>query len=301
MIIKKSIKKIINILSKRKRVARLEKLIEGGLPITLRPILMYLITGEMDNRAKVVRCEVEARRKAIASEGNRRIPILYSPKPGKAGDAVLEGMRPDPGKVQEFTMEKVARTGKDGKWGTALYLLVREFKCEHGVELGSCAGISALYMSSTPTLKSLTTVEGSFELSKIAETSLKHRPEVSVLNMLFNDAIDNVISKKSELNDFVFIDGHHEKVATIHYFNRLIPYLKRGALVIFDDISWSFDMREAWTSLSGRSEFSHTFDLGAIGVCIMNQGGNDLGSPMKWDLRPILGGYKIGNPAGWKE
>lgn len=295
------IKKPFSIYLKKKRISLLEELFCKGLPVDLRPGLEYLVTRNKDEMASLVASEAEARREAIASDGEKKIQIWYSPKPGSAGDEVVENTRPSPGKKLEFTMKRVAHTGKNEVWGTLLYLLVREFKCERGIELGSCAGISAMYLSSAPSFKQLITVEGSTELSKIAEISLKNRPQVMVVNSLFDAAIDKEIALSTERFDFLFIDGHHEKVATIHYFNRLVPFLKKGALVIFDDVSWSYDMREAWEILSERTEFSHAIDLGYIGVCIMKSNGNQLSLPKKWDLRPISGKRSIGDPPGWKE
>jgi hypothetical protein len=97
------------------------------------------------------------------------------------------------------------------------------------------------------------------------------------------------------------IDGHHEKVATIHYFNKIRPFLKPGAVVMFDDVSWSRDMREAWEHLSRQFAFSHAMDLGVIGICILARPGSDA-VPKCWDLQRIAEGHRvrIGDPAGWK-
>jgi predicted O-methyltransferase YrrM len=296
---KLTVKKIINYKTKKKRLELLEEHFQNGLPSNLRPGLEYLITGKRDDIATLAASEAEKRRAAIAAEGEKKVQIFYSPKPGSAGVELVENMKVSPGKVLEFTMEQIASTGKNEKWGIVLNLLIRGFHCENGIELGACAGVSALYLSSTPFLKKLITVEGSIELSKIAEISLKERPQVVVVNSLFDDAIDQ-LSSADTLFDFAYIDGHHEKLATIHYFNRLSPYLKEGTLVIFDDISWSYDMREAWDTLSERAEFSHTIDLGGIGICV-TKSNNELSTPKKWDLQPITGAYSIGNPHGWKK
>jgi predicted O-methyltransferase YrrM len=287
--------------SKKSRLAALEDHFRNGLPVALRPALQYIITDTKDRTAALIALRAEELRAAIASGGKRRIAVWYSPKPGSSGDRVMEKMRPSPGKVLEFTMERIARTGKNEKWGTVLYLLVREFGCKRGIELGTCAGVSAFYVSSAPSIEKLITVEGSTELSQVARASLKNRPHVVVVNSLFDEAIDNEIASSPELFDFAFIDGHHEKIATVHYFDRLASYLKKGALVIFDDISWSRDMREAWEILSERTEFSDTVDLGAIGVCIMKSDDSPLLPPEKWNMQPLTGAHTIGDPLGWKE
>lgn len=288
--------------SAKKRRKLLDEHFDNGLPASLRLGLEYLVSGKKDEIATLAATEAEARRAEIASGGLNKVPIWYSPKPGSAGSTVVENMRPVPGKVLEFTMQRIAVTGKNEKWGTVLHLLVRGFECERGVELGSCAGISALYLSSAPSLRELITVEGSIELAKIAKTSLKNRPQVTVVNSLFDEAIDNEIASAAGGFDFAFIDGHHEKVATIHYFNRLTPFLKEGALIVFDDVSWSYDMRDAWQELSERAEFAHTVDLGTIGVCVFGSNSNQPGgTPRKWDLRPVTGAYSIGEPHGWRK
>jgi len=73
--------------------------------------------------------------------------------------------------------------------------------------------------------------------------------------------------------------------------------INKGAVIIFDDISWSCDMREAWYYLSRIPGFSYVFDLGKVGMCIWC---NDKSYQEKhWDLQPIIGHVSIGIPHGW--
>jgi predicted O-methyltransferase YrrM len=260
------------------------------------------VTGSSDAKTAAVIKLVEDRRREIASQGDKRIPIWYSPKPGSAGNDSSMDARPQPGKILEFTMKSIANTGKNQRWGTALYLIAREFESSVGIELGACAGISAMYLSSAPNVKKFITVEGSEALARIAQESLKSCKNVKVVNALFDEAIDSEVPSLDSKIDLAYIDGHHEKIATIHYFNRLLPFLNSGSVVIFDDISWSHDMRDAWNILSKRSEFTHAMDLGEVGVCVMKTEFDSTEvEPIYWDLQPIIGKYGIGDPAGWKE
>ena len=84
------------------------------------------------------------------------------------------------------------------------------------------------------------------------------------------------------------------KIATINYFNRLLPFLAEKALIVFDDISWSNDMRDAWDILQKRDEFSEAIDLGIIGICILKDKTRTKTTPKNWDLQPIIGKYRIG-------
>ena len=66
-----------------------------------------------------------------------------------------------------------------------------------------------------------------------------------VINKLFDDAIDDFLHEGLSGIDIADIDGHHEKLATLHYFERIKPMLNPDSVVIFDDIYWSKDMYDA--------------------------------------------------------
>ena len=263
--------------------ARIEEIghcIQAGLPKQMKPALEYLASGSPDSDTAAVVKLAEGRRREIAEMGDEKISILGSRKGYLPGQPV---------ELVEFTMERVAGTGKNQKWGTVLYLIARGFKSSVAIELGSCAGISAIYLSSAPKVKMLITVEGSKELADVAGESLKTRTNVKVVNALFDEAFDSQFSSLESKVDLAFIDGHHEKTATIHYFDRLVPFLSSRAVVVFDDISWSSGMRDAWNVLSRRPEFAHCIDLGEMGVCITKkESDSPEAEPRYWDLQPIF-------------
>ncbi len=295
-------RQLINSITKKSRLNKLSELELQGLPKAILPAVHYLISEQLDLNIKKIVTQIENRRKEIAAGGETKIPIWYSPKPNSSDHNVENGERPSPGKTLYFTMQQIANTGKKQKWATALLLLAKEIKASKAIELGSCAGLSARYIASAESITELITVEGSEELSKIASETLKHNHNVRVVNALFDDALDTELTNKDKNFDLAYIDGHHEKAATIHYFKRLLPHLKPGALVLFDDISWSYDMREAWDELSVYPEFSHAIDFGVVGACILkNTADTPETSPRYWNLQPLVGRYKIGKPHGWNK
>lgn len=268
----------------------------------MRPALEYLVTGKPDPTTASIIKLAEDRRSEIASQGNKKIPILSSPKPGSSGTDSGLNACPRQGKIIDHTSERIARLGKAQRWGTALYLIAKGFESSFGLELGTCAGISAIYLSSAPGIKKFITVEGSEALAEIAQEHLKSLGNVKVINSLFEEAIDSMLQAPDDKIDLVYIDGHHEKVATIHYFNKLVSLLEPRAVVIFDDISWSYDMREAWEILSKRTEISQSMDLGMIGVCIIKtEAESSQAEPTYWNLQHIVGKRSIGDPPGWKK
>lgn len=287
---------------KMRKEMEIQGLIDSGLPVEMKPSLYFLVGGKGDEEAETIADEIEKRREEIAFEGSKEVNIWFSPKPRSTNDDADAGARPTPGKTRKRTMDKIATTGKNRRWGTVLYLLAISFRSTTVFELGSCAGISACYLSSAPSVNKLITVEGSKNLARIAKNSLaRFAGKSKVVNSLFDDAIDNELPMPEGKIDYVYIDGHHEKIATIHYFDKLLPYLAENALVVFDDISWSYDMREAWDILRKREEFSHAMDLGVIGVCILKDNIKKKSAPENWDLQPIVGRRRIHIPPDRKK
>lgn len=88
----------------------------------------------------------------------------------------------------------------------------------------------------------------------------------------FDDVLLSILQSVKEI-DFAFIDGHHDKDATIEYFNVIKPFLSNDAIVVFDDISWSSGMIESWEILKKDKKFIKYDDLKKLGICYC--GGDD--------------------------
>jgi predicted O-methyltransferase YrrM len=282
------------------RLEKLAALVRAGLPAVVAGPARFLIDGQASHAASAVADRIEQVRAGIAAGGEQTVPILYSPRPGSAGSDTSAAARPQHGQVLEFTLERVARTGKNRRWGTFLHLLSTSAKARNILELGACAGLSACYLSATEHCRRLVTVEGAPALAEIAARSLEqagHR--ATVVNALFDDALDQLLPPEQPL-DLAFIDGHHEKVATLHYFERIAPHVRPGGLVLFDDISWSSDMRDCWNEVVADRRLSDVVDCGVVGIGIMTVSSRDT-APVAWDLQEIIGRVAIGSPRGWTE
>lgn len=271
-----------------------------GLPAVIEPAVLWMVSQQLPDNLQQLMSQVEQRRHELAATPGE-VEIWYSPRPGSAGHSPDSLTKPAPGETKSFSMSRIAHTGKDRVSAMMLHLLARQHQAQYAIELGACAGLSAAYLAAVPTMKQLWTVEGAPQLARIAEQTLQPwHPNARVFTGHFDDAIDVLAPQHAGLWDFAYIDGHHEKIATIHYFNRLLPYLKPGAMVIFDDISWSRDMREGWQVLQNRPEFADTIDFGSVGVGLLQSSQQATGLPKRWNLQPVLGKHKIGQPSGWK-
>ena len=175
------------------------------------------------------------------------------------------------GKASYTTYGEISLGSKPALWALLLFKLIREIQPETAVELGTCIGISATYQSVAQQLNGkgrLISIEGSEAIACLAKKNIEslNLKNVEILCGTFNNILPNVFKKYSPLN-YVFIDGHHDESATILYFEMLLPHLSSGAILVFDDISWSDGMRRAWKKISKHSAVKFAVDLKMIGIC----------------------------------
>jgi predicted O-methyltransferase YrrM len=277
--------------------SQLTQLSKEEIPDYVVGVFRYLIDQKVSSDDKKKIAHIEELRHGIIDQA-RNMKIFYSPLPESSGTEASANLRPEPGELKEFDPHKVAYKASITKyWGTFLYLLAKGHQSRNMIELGSCAGISGSYLVSSPFCERFDTIEGSKDLARIAQHNIQSiYPGAKIHNMLFDDALDIILPKLEYKYDLVWIDGHHEKVATIHYFQRLIPYLAENAIILFDDIYWSDDMKEAWEELSQWKGFSHTFNIKSekgLGIWI---GGN--ANPKRYNFTSGVKTTSV--PHGWK-
>ena len=280
----------------RNGMQAVDQAIAAGLPSQLRLGLESAIGDRIPDDAQSIFAKVESIRQRIAARGEEQIPVYYSPKPAE-GEEVTE-----PGDCKTFSARHLAEgTSAPGDVGRMIHLIARERNAKTIMEFGSCVGVGASYLASVPNCKRFITMEASQELAKIATESVHTvKPDGEVYNEFFNDALDHLLPTLTDGIDFAWIDGHHEKTATIHYYERILPHLNPGAIVAFDDIYWSQDMLDAWDYLRNLDGFSHSVDVGVCGLCIWD--GSTTG-PRQWSLKEYTrtGNWKPLKPAGWSE
>ena len=60
--------------------------------------------------------------------------------------------------------------------------------------------------------------------------------------------------------DLIYIDGNHQKEATLRYFKQLLLRVHNDSVMIFDDIHWSKEMEEAWEEIKQHESVKVTID-----------------------------------------
>ncbi len=140
-----------------------------------------------------------------------------------------------------------------------LFRLVKYFNSESILELGTSLGIGTQAMSLGNPEGKIITIEGCPNISNFSKEKFKQEQlnNVTVLTGDFSDAIDTL---KEKTFDFIFLDGNHQKEATLKYFETLLSKAHNNTVFVFDDIYWSKDMTEAWEVIKQHPKVTVSID-----------------------------------------
>jgi predicted O-methyltransferase YrrM len=157
--------------------------------------------------------------------------------------------------------------------GLFLYCLARALAPAAVLELGTCLGVSAAYLSAALEANGsgrLVTVDVEPEKAEVAVAHLAEvrlDARVRLVRARFRDALPTLLTETPAFQ-LIYVDGDHEEAATIGYFGQIADASK-GATAVFDDIAWSPGMARAWSAIvaDARVEFSgEAFGFGLVRV-----------------------------------
>ena len=141
------------------------------------------------------------------------------------------------------------------------YLLNRltaYLQIKKALELGTSLGIGTAAIAFDNQV-AITTIEGCPQTIDIAQKTSRHFGLHTISHI--NDTFEKVIpSVSSSVFDLIYIDGNHQKKATLSYFESLLNSKHNDSLFIFDDIHWSSEMEEAWEIIKKHPEVTVTID-----------------------------------------
>lgn len=161
------------------------------------------------------------------------------------------------------------RTARGAKYGRLLHRLVANIQPQHCVELGTGTGITALYQASAlPPNHILHTIEGCPALCEIAAYNAERcglADKIIFHEGNFETVIPDLLQKMQQI-DYAYIDGNHTFEATTRYFEWMLPKLHTRSVLVFDDIYWNEEMRNAWTFIKNHASVTVTIDIFAFGL-----------------------------------
>ena len=214
-----------------------------------------------DATPKNVYTEVEDIRKTLLAD-DREITIID----------LGAGSRVNNNKQKKIS-DIAAHALKPPKLAQLLYRIAADLQPKNIIELGTCLGVTTIYLQKAAPNAKVYTLEGSPQTAEVAkeEFSKAGLNDIELVTGNFDDTLPGIIDKLDKV-DFVFVDGNHQKEATLRYFEWCLPKVYEDTLLIFDDIYWSEGMKEAWAQIKAHPQVMVTVDLFWIGLVFFKKG-----------------------------
>jgi predicted O-methyltransferase YrrM len=160
-------------------------------------------------------------------------------------------------------------------WGIFLLRLVRELLPRSCLELGSGLGISAAYMGAALELNGngrLTTLDAAADWAGIAAEGfgalgLDERIELQIGPI--EDTLPAALRGTAPV-DLAFLDAEHTQEATRRHFEAVLPSLSDGAVLVFDDVDLSPEMRRAWKRIRRHRRVSVAVAVRRMGLAVIS-------------------------------
>jgi predicted O-methyltransferase YrrM len=177
-------------------------------------------------------------------------------------------------KKKELTIASIAKNAaKPPKYARMLFRLMAYLKPNTVIELGTSLGISSLYISAGNPQMNLTTLEGCDATADYTRKQLKQFADlnIEVVTGNFDTTLATCLQSKPKV-DAVYIDGNHRLEPTLRYFEMCLPYMHEDSFMIFDDINWSEEMKEAWKEIIQHPRVRISINLYMMGIVFFNPG-----------------------------
>jgi predicted O-methyltransferase YrrM len=169
--------------------------------------------------------------------------------------------------ARERSVKTLAKTAiKSKKYSQLLYRLVKHYKPENIIELGTSLGITTAYFSLANPDAKIISIEGSSEVAMLAQENFQKLQVTNVRSIVgnFDDHLYPIVSGLLTV-DLAYIDGNHRLKPTINYFEHLLPKTNNNSILVFDDIHWSSEMEAAWEEIKKHPSVRCTIDIFFLG------------------------------------
>lgn len=177
-----------------------------------------------------------------------------------------------PGLRREPLGRVVARSASSPAQGRQLFRLADWLKPAKLLELGTSAGIGAMYLASARGAQSrLFTLEGSPALANVARTNfnLLKLTNAEVIDGPFDATLGPALQRLGQ-PDLVFFDGHHRAEPTLRYFATCLAQAHDRTVFVFDDAYWSPEMTAAWRQIQQHPRVTLTLDSFDLAFAFIN-------------------------------
>lgn len=176
------------------------------------------------------------------------------------------------GPYKTALLSGAASSSREPRDAWLLYQLVLALRPNHAFETGTCVGISAAWQAAAlPDDGRLTTFEFIPQLAEQARQTLEKVGLDDRVTIVVGDTADTFADELTRVPqlDYAFVDGNHTLEVIQRETERLLARAHEGTVIVYDDINWSSEMRQAWQELCANPRFSTLYDLRALGIAIV--------------------------------
>jgi predicted O-methyltransferase YrrM len=170
-------------------------------------------------------------------------------------------------KTSERVVNNIYKTAStNSRMGEILYRLIKYYRFRNILEIGTCLGVGTAYMQSAIKDTSdarITTIEGSHSLVEFTKSNFNNYFNDSKVDFLegnFDILLPQILPLLPPI-DLALVDGNHTYKATLNYFNLLVGKTHNDSVIIFDDIYWSEEMKNAWIEIKQYPGVTCSVDL----------------------------------------
>lgn len=233
------------------------------------------VTDSFSDNQRALFQEIESRKQVLKNDNSEVTYSFHGPNDEGLTENTYDGIS-NTVKISDFPHSSA-------RYGRLLTALASQFSSEPIVELGTCLGTSAAYIGSGIDDGHLTTVEAGEPQVDVARKTISQlgmEDRVTVKNALFQD----VLLHNNEVPAFrlAFLDGHHQKDATLKYFRALATTAKKNAVIVFDDVNgYSEGMDDAWQKIREDQQVDLSVLTPRYGFVLLN---SDLSDKLHFEL-----------------
>lgn len=168
----------------------------------------------------------------------------------------------------EHQGNRLARKDISRKHGELLFRTVNFFKPERLVQIGSPAGIGALYMTAySSKIRALILEKDELRAETTARSLGKYRSGTQIRQGDYVQTLPVALKELKEV-DFVFFQTAEEKEKTRSYFEEAKKYSHPDTVFFIEGIRKNQEMRTVWKEVCEREDVRLTFDLFHLGIVI---------------------------------
>ncbi len=173
-------------------------------------------------------------------------------------------------KKDNHSIRKVKAIAKNAatrpKFGRLLNQMVKHYKVEHVLELGTSLGIGSLYLALNNDKVKITTIEGCSNIASIAQKNFQKLNQSNISSLVGDFKTQIELLPNFEGSQLIFIDGDHTYDSTKYYFEVLLKKAAPNTIFVFDDIYWSRGMHRAWLEIIQSKAVTLSLDLFRMGI-----------------------------------